>query len=67
MIIKVSKDGFIDLKEFKNVLDISKVSYYDLKESGRVLTLKFYDKDNKIISLQEKRNEKVKKASKNKD
>lgn len=39
-------DGFIDLEEFKDIVDISKVDSYKLKEVGdKSLSIDFFDKE----------------------
>ena len=39
-------DGFIDLEEFKEIVDITKVDSYKLKEVGeKSLSIEFFDKD----------------------
>lgn len=47
--IKVSKSGHVSLDTFKDFLDISKVIYYSLKHKDGNLTLKFYDKNKKLV------------------
>lgn len=56
--IKVKKDkktgnGILDIADFKNILDITKVKSYTLEEvddDGQIcLILKFYDKNGKHI------------------
>lgn len=43
-------DGFIDLEEFKDMIDISKVHSYKIVElGGQALSIEFYDKNGKII------------------
>lgn len=50
MIIKVQEDGFVNLDEFKNLLDISLVVYYKLTiKKDKTISLKFYDKNKKLI------------------
>lgn len=39
-------DGFIDLEEFKDIVDITKVDSYKLKEVGdKSLSIEFFDKE----------------------
>lgn len=66
--IKVKEDGFINLSQFKKFIDISKIVYYHLNHNvDKTLTLKFYDKEQKLIKpYKDKTNEKIKKSSKNK-
>jgi len=67
MIITVQEDGFVPLDHFKNLLDISQVVYYALREKNGIVTLKFYDKNKKLIPLnKETKNGKSKKSKKNK-
>lgn len=56
--IKVKKDRktqecYLDIKDFKDSFDISKIESYTLESSNndgyQVLILKFYDKDGNII------------------
>ena len=48
--IKVGKDGFIKLSEFKTLIPVSKVKYYSIKENkNKTLSLKFYDRNKKLI------------------
>lgn len=54
--IKVKKDEktkeyFLDLKDFSDLFDISKIIYYELKENKKEVgfSLKFYDKNKKQI------------------
>lgn len=46
-----SKDGFIDIQEFKDLFDISKIDSYKLTSvENKNLILEFFDKDgNKIL------------------
>ena len=49
-IITVQEDGFVDLEEFKNVIDTSKVVFYSIKlKKDNTLLLKFYDKKKKLV------------------
>lgn len=49
--ITVGKDGVILLKEFKEFIDIKKVKYYEFKKrrNSKILVLKFYDKNKKLL------------------
>jgi len=51
-------DLFLDLSDFSDIVDISKVESYTLEEvddDGRTaLILKFYDKDNNVIEVKSK-------------
>ena len=50
MIITVTKEGYVLLKDLKPLLDIRKVVYYSFKKNkDGTLTLKFYDENNKLI------------------
>jgi len=49
MRITVAKTGLVPVNKFKNLIDISKVTYYSLKEKDGNITLKFYDKNHKLI------------------
>lgn len=50
-----SHDGetFLDLSDFSDIVDISKVEYYSLEEvdddGQQALILKFFDKDQNIV------------------
>ena len=49
--IIASKDGFVHLKDFKDVIDTSKVVHYTLKHNKKdgTIKLKFYDSKKKVI------------------
>ena len=49
MTITVPASGFIDIKLFEKMLDISKVVYYSLEDKGGYLSLKFYDSKKKVV------------------
>lgn len=57
--IKTKKDkegnAYLDLKDFKDIVDISKVKKYTLEEVNDdediCLILKFYDKNNKVVNI----------------
>lgn len=50
MIVKVQESGFVNLDDFKNLLDISLVVYYKITtKKNKTITLKFYDKDKKLV------------------
>jgi hypothetical protein len=50
MTIKVGKDGVVDLKHFKDMVDTSIVVYYSLKvNKDKTLSLKFYNKSKKLV------------------
>lgn len=53
MIVKVSKDGTIPLKAFKDIVDIKKVHSYTLEEKGDVLVLQFYGKNGKKLKVKD--------------
>lgn len=56
MIIKVKENGFVNLDEFKDLIDISKVVYYKLvAKKDKSLSLKFYDKDKKLVKPKSKK------------
>lgn len=46
-------DAFLDLADFSDIVDISKVEFYtleEIEEDGQsVLLLKFYDKDENVV------------------
>lgn len=53
---KKTGDQFLKLEDFKDFVDISKVVYYELEplttvegQNTKGLSLKFYDKDKKLI------------------
>jgi hypothetical protein len=64
--VKVTKtkngDGFIQLEQFKDLVDISKVKYYTLevtedyteKQDSRSLVLRFFDKNKKQIKCKDR-------------
>lgn len=44
-------DGFLELINFVDYIDISKVSFYEIAEvDGTTLTIKFYDSDMNLIT-----------------
>ena len=48
--IKVHKGGFVHIDDFRDILDINKISYYTLRvNKDKTLSLKFYDKREKLI------------------
>jgi hypothetical protein len=48
--ITVDKDGIICLYSFRDFIDTSKVEFYELKlNKDKTLTLKFYDKNKKLV------------------
>lgn len=55
--VKATEDGdaFLDLSDFADVVDVSKVVYYSMEEvddDGKtVLILKFYDKDSNLLNI----------------
>lgn len=49
MTITISKEGFVNIKKFKTLLDITKVVYYSLKEKDGSIHLMFYDSNRKVI------------------
>jgi len=49
MTIKVTKEGFVNIKDLKNLIDISKIVSYSVKEDKGNIKLKFYDKGNKLV------------------
>jgi hypothetical protein len=49
MIVTVPESGFVDIKLFQKILDISKIVYYTLKHRDGCLVLKFYDKNKRLI------------------
>ena len=67
MTITVPKSGLIPLEALEKLIDISKVMYYDVKEKNGIVTLKFYDKNKKLVKPYGEENEKeVKKVRKSK-
>lgn len=49
-LITVEEGGFVNLSDFKDVVDISKVVYYDIKlKKDDTLLIKFYDKRKKLV------------------
>lgn len=61
MMIKVKKDPkskefYLDINDFKNIIDISRVKYYQLKEIEKNhLVIEFFDNEkNKIIPINKK-------------
>lgn len=58
---KVTGDGYVLLKEFKDILDIKKVHSYSLEElldcddDTKSLLLKFYDKKGVVIETFDKK------------
>jgi len=63
--IKVPSTGKVLLSKFKNLIDISKVVYYSLDiNEDKTLTLKFFDKNKKLIKPKENKDGKEKAKSK---
>ena len=60
MIIKVkqdkkSKEHYLDIKDFKDLVDISKIVFYKFTiRKDKSLSLKFYDKNNKLVKCKKK-------------
>jgi len=58
---KATGDGYVLLKEFKDLLDIKKVHSYSLEElldcddDTKALLLKFYDKEGVVIETTDKK------------
>lgn len=52
-----TKDGFLDLEDFKDFVDVKKVKSYTLEavqdDSDVALILKFYDKKGNVIDCKE--------------
>lgn len=56
MIIKLDNQGRLKLDEFKNFLDVTKVVYYKLETlKDKTLSLKFYDKNKRLIKPKKKK------------
>ena len=52
----IEGDGFIPLDVFRSFVDVDSVHYYRLKvNKDKTITLKFYDKNKRLIKL-DKRN-----------
>lgn len=48
-----SKEYYLDLEDFKDIVDISKVVYYKIKfKKDKSLILSFYDKNKKKIKAE---------------
>ena len=47
--ITVQEDCIIDIRLFKETLDISQISYYSIEVKGKCAVLKFYDSKRKVI------------------
>jgi hypothetical protein len=56
---KKTKECYLQLKDFKDIVDIKKVSFYTLEpvhdENDIALILKFYDEDGKFINCKDKK------------
>lgn len=51
-----TKECFLNLKDFKNFVDVSKVVYYEFDETdSKNLTLRFFDKNKKLLPTKEKK------------
>lgn len=48
---KKTKEHYLDINDFKDVVDISKVTYYELETEEGSVFVKFYDKNKKLIKL----------------
>lgn len=49
---KSSGDYWVDLNEFKDIINVSNVVYYGLDDNGDgSISIKFYDKDRDLIPL----------------
>jgi hypothetical protein len=66
MTITISKEGFVSLKKFETLLDISRVKFYTLKEKDGSIHLKFFDKNRKVIKPYGKEKISKEKSSKSK-
>lgn len=56
MQIKVKQDPetnqcFLDINDFKSLVNIKKVAFYELNEENDSLSLKFYDKNKKLLKI----------------
>ncbi len=48
--IKINKNGFVDIKNFEHIIDISKVKFYSLVPSNDgTLSIKFYNSKKKLV------------------
>lgn len=48
--IKVHKGGFVELKDFAQVLDIGNVEYYEIRpRKDGTATIHFYDQNKKLV------------------
>jgi hypothetical protein len=50
---KVESDGKISLDNFKSFLDITRVALYSCKEQNGRIILKFYDKNRRLIKMEQ--------------
>lgn len=49
-IIKVDRDGGVALNYFVDLLDVDRVKFYNVKlNKDKTLTVKFYDKNKKLV------------------
>lgn len=48
---KKTNDFYLDLNDFKDFLDVSKIKYYEMKSLKEGFSIKFFDKNKKQIKL----------------
>jgi hypothetical protein len=49
---KKTKECYLDLKDFEDIVDVSKVVYYELTAGeGKSFSLTFFDKDKKLLPV----------------
>lgn len=46
-----TKDAYLDLEDFKDLVNIKKVAFYELTETPQGLVLQFFDKNKKLLKL----------------
>lgn len=54
-IVHVDGDGYMDIRQFSDIINIKKVAYYSLElVSDNRLNLYFYDKNKKLVKPRKK-------------
>ena len=55
-IITVKKDGLVDIENFSDFLDTTKIHYYSIKSTkDMAAVIRFYDKNRKLIKISGKK------------
>jgi hypothetical protein len=48
-----TKEAYLDIMDFKDIVDVSKIVYYELDGTGDTLKLTFFDKDQQVVPVKE--------------